>query len=275
MITAKIIADSVSPVGKRITTFEIEYPRFIHSEFMTHRMLSKNAASSRAIPVSATIKQILDDPAMPVHWGKNQSGMAAKEELDELPKHQAKCVWLEARNSAIKHVQALIELGLHKQVANRILEPWVHIKVVVTATEWDNFFHLRNHPDAQPEIHALAEVMWDVYSTSTPAEIGYDGYHLPYVTAEDLAKYSLEDCIKLSASLCAQVSYRKSDESLEKALDIYDRLVTSTPVHASPFEHQATPSIIPDKASANFRGWYQYRQRLPHNVCTKYIPHEV
>jgi hypothetical protein len=273
MITAKIIADSVSPVGKRITTFEIEYPRFIHSEFMTHRMLSKNAASSRAIPVTETIKQVQRNPATPVHWGKNQSGMSAKEELSGAALYNVKQIWLEARDSAIEHVKELIEQGLHKQIANRILEPWVHIKVVVTATEWDNFFHLRNHPDAQPEIHALAEVMWDVYSTNTPTEIGYDDYHLPYITREDRMKYSLEDCIKLSASLCAQVSYRKSDESLEKALMIYDRLVTSTPVHASPFEHQATPSIIPDKPSANFRGWYQYRQRLPHNVCTKYIPH--
>jgi thymidylate synthase ThyX len=168
MITSKIIADSISTAGKRITTFEIEYPRFIHSEFMTHRMLSKNAASSRAIPIATMIQQVMDNPAMPVFWGRNQSGMSAKEELGYAEKEDALVVWLEGRDEAVKTVQRLVSLNVHKQITNRILEPWAHIKVVTTATEWDNFFHLRRHPDAQPEIHALANAMWDNYSKSEP-----------------------------------------------------------------------------------------------------------
>lgn len=297
MITAKIIADSISEAGKRLTTFEIEYPRFIHSEFMTHRALSKNAASSRAIPISVTIKNILDDPAIPVFWGKNQSGMTAKEELDDtLLKDRvwskleinsispyngidadeyevqqtdlqyAKTLWLDARDSAIYYAQKLSDLGLHKQITNRILEPWVNIKVVVSGTEWANFFHLRCHPDAQPEIHELANIMFAEYNNSIPKTLYFKEWHLPYVTDDDLNKYSIEDCIKLSASLCAQVSYRKSDESLDKALLIYDRLVMSKPVHASPFEHQAWPSADEKFRSGNFFGWNQYRQSITDNV---------
>lgn len=273
MITAKIIADSTCSNGKRITTFELEYPRFIHAEFMTHRMISKNAASSRAIPVETMVKHVIDNPAMPVYWGKNQSGMSAKEALDPLEEIAAKDIWLAARNNAVTHALHLVDLGLHKQIANRILEPWTHIKVVATATEWDNFFHLRRHPAAQPEIQALANTMWDVYSRNKP-EYLYDGeYHLPYVTNEEMDRYSdISDCVKLSASLCAQVSYRKADESLEKAKMIYDRLVGQTPKHSSPFEHQATPSILASERSGNFNGWLQYRQQLPNNVCNTYNP---
>lgn len=268
----KIIADSISTAGKRITTFELEYERFIHSEFMTHRMLSKNAASSRAIPVATMIKQVIDNPAMPVYWGKNQSGMSAKEELSYIEKTSARLSWLSARDAAVKHVEQLVSLNLHKQIANRILEPWAHIKVVATATEWDNFFHLRRHPAAQPEIQALANAMWDAYSTNIP-EFLYSGeYHLPYLSNEEKDQNTLEDCIKLSASLCAQVSYRKSDESIEKAKLIYDRLVGQTPKHASPFEHQATPAMLASEKSGNFNGWIQYRQQLTNNVCNSYKP---
>lgn len=272
MITAKIIADSKCGNGKRITTFELEYPRFIHAEFMTHRMVSKNAASSRAIPVETMIKQVQENPAMPVYWGKNQPGMAAKEELDPGNKICAKEIWLEASRTAISHVRELVNLGLHKQIANRILEPWTYIKVVATATEWDNFFHLRRHPAAQPEIQSLANTMWDAYSTNEPEFLYCGEYHLPYLSKEEIDQNSIEDCIKISASLCAQVSYRKADESIEKAKMIYDRLVASTPVHASPFEHQATPAMLASEKSGNFNGWIQYRQSLPNNVCNSYKP---
>lgn len=272
MTSAKIIADSICYNGKRLTTFELEYPRFVHSEFMTHRQISKNSASSRAIPIEKTIEQIRENPAMPVYWGKNQAGMTAKEELGGRELYEAKRIWLEARDQAIEHALKLSALGLHKQIANRILEPWVHMKVVATATEWDNYFHLRRHRDAQPEIRALANEMYLAYRQSTPKHL-YDGeYHLPYVSDDDRKRYELEDCIKLSASLCAQVSYRKSDESLDKALLIYDKLVNSKPVHASPFEHQGRPLMFDTDSSGNFFGWEQYRQTIAGNVCHEYKP---
>jgi thymidylate synthase ThyX len=299
-IKSTIIADSTYAFGERITTYELEYPRFIHGELMTHRMFSRNAASSRAIPIDAIIELIESEPAMPVHWGVNQSGMQANTEHH----HPATCVWAwkKAATSSIEQARRLQKLGLHKQVVNRVLEPFQTMKTVVTATEFDNWFHLRNHSDAQPEIKRLAELMYEDYTNSLPNTLKAGEWHLPYVTTEWCAGGSgiiygrtedgcltLEEAKKVSASCCAQISYRKSDESLEKALKIWDMLVTMVPVHASPTEHQATPMedncdsdtrywedgvTHSDKRackwSGNFKGWIQHRQLLNNHVCNNY-----
>ena len=313
MITAKIVKDSISPAGKRITSFELDFHRFVLAEFNTHKMVSKNSASSRAIPIEKVIQNIIDNPAIPVWWGKNQSGMQAKEELDNVikvyredranwlggvPYHQkleytdrewAEILWLIARDSAIQNAQTLAKLGVHKQIVNRLLEPWVITKVIATATDWDNFFHLRNHPDAQPEIWQLAKLMYEKYEANTPTRLTYGEWHLPYIETkftyfpvEDtdesrLISYwsnneqvSLEDAKKISASLCAQVSFRKADESLDKAIKIFDRLIESKPVHSSPTEHQGTPLDDPKAISGTFRGWLQFRHTIPNNTCYKY-----
>lgn len=298
MITAKIIADSVSPVGKRITTFELEFPKFLVAEFNTHRMISRNSASSRAIPINKVIEGIQKNPVIPVWWGKNQSGMQAKEELDDAEKkhnfvalnsrgkfdivkisdrEHAKNLWLQARDSAIEYANRLSDLGLHKQIVNRILEPWVVTKVVATATDWDNFFFLRNHEDAQPEIHVLAEIMVNLYYGNTPQLLNYGEWHLPYVDYQDGLYFSggelisLEDGKKVSASLCAQTSYRKADESVSKACNVYERLVGSSPKHSSPFEHQATPLEDSNAVSGNLRGWRQLRKDISEETCTNYL----
>ena len=248
---------------------------------MTHRMLSRNAASSRAIPLNTMIKMVWNNPACPVHWGKNQAGMQAKTELQGVKLALTKLAWNLSGKVMCGFAWLMGKLSVHKQIANRILEPWTHIKVVATATDWDNFFHLRNHPDAQPEIHELARIMWGLYHQSMPAYLNDGEWHLPYLEDYDIMyeknavpfkenEIRIEDAIKLSASLCAQVSYRKADESIKKALMIYDRLVESKPVHASPFEHQATPAKSNIVISGNFRGWVQYRQTIKNNVCKKY-----
>lgn len=272
MISAKVIADSVSPDGVRITTLELEYPRFIHAEFMTHRVFSRNAASSRAIPVAKVIEQVRNNPAMPIHWGKNQPGMQANGQLEGRALDWAQNAWLEAARKAANVAEYMNEIGLHKQVANRILEPFQLIKVVVTATEWANFFKLRCHPDAQPEIRDLAEKIRKAMDTSVPFGLKYGEWHLPYVkTARNSSGgivyadgLPLEDVIQISASCCAQVSYRKLDDSLEKAKDVYARLVDSEPMHASPFEHQASPLMLESHRPlcGNFVGWVQNRKFL-------------
>lgn len=267
----KIIADSIAPNGKRITTFELEYPRFIHSEFMTHRAISKNSASSRAIPVAMMLKTIRTNPVIPLHWGKNKPGMKADSELENIHKFGAKLIWKFTGRIVCYSAWLLMKIGLHKQIVNRMVEPWSHIKIVATATEWDNFFYLRCHPDAQPEIRQLANKMHESYIKSKPTLLEIGEWHLPYVSNNDKNKYELGDTLKLSASLCAQISYRKSDEALSKALKIYKALVESKPVHSSPFEHQATPAPRAEDSSGNFKGWIQNRQLLKDNVCTKYI----
>jgi hypothetical protein len=297
-ITAKVIADSINENGVRITTMEVEYPRFIHGEFMTHRMFSRNAASSRAIPVSKMLQLVEASPAEPVHWGKNQSGMQAKEELTGITKIAVRDSWLCAAKEMSSRAKIMSAAGLHKQVVNRLLEPFQTIKVVVTATEWNNFWWLRDHPDAQPEIQKLARVMKGVYEYSKPVLLRPDMWHLPYVNTEVREhgvfiyaqqhyfdeynnEISLEEAIKISCSSCAQVSYRKLDTSLEKAEDIYKKLVESEPVHASSFEHVAkcvdtsfhswhegmTHQDFDDNMwSGNFKDWVQYRQLIPNNV---------
>lgn len=319
-ISAKVIADSVNSEGNRVTTFELEYPRFIHSEFMTHRLFSRNAASSRAIPVPKMIGNIRKNTAMPIHWGANQPGMKADkqcfndviwEEFLEIVGEEKYLIdrvdcsreeaWKAACANAIELAEAFHNAGYHKQIVNRLLEPFQFIKVVCTATEYDNFFWLRNHADAQPEIKELAECMWKATAHSTPNKLKTGEWHLPYVGTSvenderlygildsdgDIQELSLEDAIKVSASCCAQVSYRLTNNSLEKAVEIYDMLVESKPVHASPFEHQCTPmdSETTDLDSegvtgynnslgyysGNFFGWIQNRQLIPENACWDY-----
>ncbi len=290
-VSAKVIKDSISPAGVRITTLELEYPRIIHSELLTHRVFSRNSASSRAIPVSKVIELVESNPAMPVHWGKNQAGMQAKEELDDLNKEAVRQLWLEAAKQAVSIAKVMADIGGHKQVVNRILEPFQHMKVVVTSTEWANWDWLRDHPDADPTIHALAKEMKRVRNESTPEELFYGEWHLPYVNSERSKVYAernyfdehgepitLEQARMISASCCAQTSYRKQDRSLEKAEDICKKLTESEPCHASPVEHMATP-ISSDwgcgvthedwqgqQWSANFRGWVQFRQLIPNNA---------
>lgn len=296
-ISAKIIHDSVSQEGKRITTYELEYPRFIHSEFMTHRQFSRNCASSRAIPIEKMQEQVTFNPATPHHWGKNQSGMQAHEELVEDALLTAQSAWNVACHNAVHNSRELANTGLHKQIANRVLEPFQHMKTVVTATEWDNWFWLRFHSDAQPEIHQLARLMLDCRIQHSPTPLYPGEWHVPYITRKrnektaDMEYYTesgepltLEQARVISVSCCAQVSYRKNDDTLEKAQQIYKRLITSEPVHASPTEHQATPMQRAKtktldnwepgtthihksgwSGSGNFYGWTQFRQLIPNH----------
>lgn len=283
MITAKVIADSISALGYRITTLELEYPRFIHAEFMTHRQFSRNASSSRAIPINKMIEQVTTNHAKPIHWGLNQAGMQATDEQANTT--LAINAWIDARNDAIMHAKKLQDLGLHKQIVNRVLEPYQMIKVLVTATNFDNFFALRLHKDAQPEIQELARVMYDAIHTSVPVLLHDGDWHTPYYDKGYWTKDSIDDletALKISCSCAAQVSYRKLDDSLEKALAIYDKLVASEPVHASAFEHCATPlsretqdgvthiRIDGIPCSGNFERWVQYRQLIKNHECREF-----
>lgn len=287
MIKAKIIADSVSAhTGTRITTMELEYPRFTHGEFMSHRQFSRNASSSRAIPIDRMIEQVKTNTAIPIHWGLNQSGMQAKDE--QANSTLAINAWLNARDSAVKHALKLKELGLHKQIVNRVLEPFQMMKTLVTSTSFDNFFNLRCHKDAQPEIKALADTMYQVMQKSKPIQLKHGEWHTPYVehtrsatgemqyyteTDGNYIELSLVDAIKVSCSCSAQVSYRKNDTSIKKAKDIYDKLINSNPVHASVFEHCATPINLDNWKSiqsGNFTNWLQYRQLIPNHVCHEF-----
>jgi len=264
-ITARILADSArlaSPTA-RITTFELRYPRMVHSELMTHRMLSRNAASSRAIPIERMIADVLEDPALPVHWGSNKPGMQAGAELEGDSLSAVQRRWLQARDNAVCTAREMSAWGLHKQIVNRILEPWAHITVICTATDWANFYHLRRDPMAQPEIHALADAMWTAQQESRPTHRshrdGVGAWHLPLVTDDERRNLDLTDSIKISTGRCARVSYLTHEGKRDPAADIalHDRLATSG--HWSPFEHAARVQETATR-SGNFYGWDQYRK---------------
>jgi hypothetical protein len=246
-------------------------------------MFSRNASSSRAIPISKMIEQVEDDPAMPIHWGLNKPGMQAGEETADLD--AAKESWLHARIMAVEVAAELADNNIHKQVSNRLLEPFQFISVVVTATEWENFFKLRLHPDAQPEIQELARVMKESMSLVEP-EVLDSGWHLPYVDVRDFVKehsggntIDYESAKLCSVARCARVSYLnhdQSDPSIEKDISLAKMLLKSG--HMSPFEHQATPfpdgydwldirglthiDRNMDHWSGNFKNWIQLRQTL-------------
>jgi hypothetical protein len=248
-ITAKVIADSIADGCPRLITLQLRYPRFIHSEFMTHRAFSRNASSSRAIPVERLIQDVIDDPAMPVYWGANKPGMQAGEEIGS-----QEYGWLVSRDSAVNCARYLANTGLHKQIVNRTLEPFAHINVLVTATEWDNFFSLRDHPDAQPEIAALARAMREAMDGSEPLELIEGEWHTPYCAPDGDRR--------VSAARCASVSYKTVDGKPmtdERALAIYDKLAGSDPIHASPFEHIARPDPNNGPGCRNFTKWHQWR----------------
>lgn len=266
---AKIIADSIAE-GVRLTTMEIVFPRIVLAEFNTHRMFSRNSASSRAIPVDKRIAAVRENPFVPESFGKNQKGMQAEATLDEQQSKHAEYRWREACHNALYSAKELAELGVHKQLANRILEPFSWHTVVVTATEWENYFNLRISSLAQPEIRRVSELMRDAMHASTPEPLGMFGWHLPYISAEDhAASVGIGDLARISAARCARVSYLTHDgrRDLVEDLRLADNLATNR--HMSPFEHVACVSrlsageLVTDEFIGNFRApWRQLRKMM-------------
>ena len=288
---AKVLADSLSPASHRLTTLEATFPRFVLAEFNTHRVFSRNSASSRAIPIAKQLRRVLESPYVPIEFGSNQPGMQAGPPLEGAEREAAEREWLRARDDAVRRVLGLVAspeevadadllealerveratrersrpdtwLNVHKQVANRLLEPFMWHTVIVTATEWENFWNLRCHPDAQPEIRLVAERMRGAVEASEPREVGPDEWHLPLIRPEDREGASTEDLVKISVGRCARVSYLTHDgrRDLQADLDLHDRLIESG--HMSPLEHPARP-LPDDEWSGNFRGWRSYRKEI-------------
>lgn len=275
MITAEILLDSINPSGRRVTTWVLTYPRFIHSEFMTHRCFSRNAASSRAIPVEKMLTAISENPAMPEQWGANQKGMQAEQVLGPQETEMARQVWLRAKNKAVEAAYALLGAGLHKQLANRVTEPWAHMTVIATATAHANFFKLRAHPAAQPEFQVLAYRMLDKYLDSTPVNVAMGMWHIPFIHESTEGNLPHPAKLKISTARCARISYLNFDKRLdhEKDYELHDKLAESG--HWSPFEHCCM--AVPDYngVAGNFQGWHQYRKYFPNENVTDVCLQEI
>ncbi len=329
LISAKVVLQSKhSFTGKRMITFELEMPRIILAELNTHKILVRNCQSSRAVPIKSAIQQLLDgNHFVPSYWGKKQAGMSASEEnnariqLDEhmsIPRERA---WKDAMITMSSFARAFDEAGYHKQIAGRLLEPFMMVRVLLSGTEWDNLYNLRVHPTAEPHFRDLAIKMYQSSLAETLKETDtielYPGeWHLPYINydrnrkseivylSKDGKVLTLDEAIHISLSCCAQTSYRKHDDSLEKAESIVSRLFgEDSPVHASPAEHLSSPSfresaftmtksgheyvtMLMDPMkwekgithidregkfwSAQFKNWIQYRQLIPNHVCNNF-----
>lgn len=288
-----VLASRHTITGDRLDTLLLRYPRCIHSEFMTHRMFSRNASSSRAIPVEKLIRDVFDDPFIPLFWGKNQKGMQAGEECNALipifmdataPNILSReRAWIQARDAAVRWARQFSEAGYHKQIVNRLLEPFSHITVVCSSTNWSNFLALRDHPDAEPHIQMLAREIRKALDGADAQELQPGEWHLPFVGVHrgvqegDPPEATLKNMKKLSAACCASTSYKTVDGfdmTIERAVDLVDKLIGSTPLHASPFEHVAMADRVAEGRGpayrymnttlhGNFIGFCQWRKMLP------------
>jgi len=291
---AKILKDSLSPDGVRLTTMEVTFPRIVLAEFNTHRMFSRNSASSRAIPVEKMLKKVDEDPFIPIYWGKNQKGMQAEQELSDEDQEYARDCWLRGRDYAVDTAKRMLDMGIHKQITNRMLEPWLWQTVIVTATEWDNFWGLRCHKDAQPEIRVVADMMRKVYDESTPDVLAYGQWHLPLLQDDEFVdedvgfpcvSFTAKDAVKACVGRCARISYLTHDGKRDPKADIEMAERLAAAGHMSPWEHVARPmhkdeiktystldprhypgdGVILNEVPflGNFRGWVQARKELP------------
>jgi thymidylate synthase ThyX len=258
--SARVLLDSVAPAGVRLTTLEVTFPRFVLSEFNTHRTFSRNSASSRAVPTQKLLERVQTDPVLPLEWGRNKAGMSASEVLSPEEEAAAKRIWLSARDAAVEHARQLMELKVHKQELNRVLEPFLWHTVIVTATEWQNFFELRCSAAAQPEIRAAASAMRAAMAASTPVAVSEGEWHLPLVQPDERT-LPIERQKRISAARCARVSYLTHDgtRDVQRDVDLCERLEHDR--HLSPFEHVATPAKDVS-FHANFRGWLQMRREV-------------
>jgi len=263
---------------------------------MTHRVFSRNASSSRAIPVERMIEEVKNDPYIPASWGANRPGMQADEEIDAITRATAREIYLDQLYTTLANARDLARLNPapHKQIINRLLEPFAHITVLVTSTRWANWFALRDHGDAEPNIAELARNMRTVWNESIPTEIPHGGWHLPFIDptsgdVEHAAAFLLAHSptlgdnpdlleheifwilAKLSAARCARVSYNNHDGTtpkLLKDLELFEKLMGGNPLHASPAEHQAQPDRKFGPAwehpelHGNFHGWKQFRKNF-------------
>lgn len=253
MYKSQIIADSICD-GNRLTTFEITFPMIVRDELLTHRALSRNFSSLRAIPAKKIIQQALDNPYIP-EFRLAQKGMQGGAYLEEEDQRKAENCVLRALYKAVEEANELIELGAHKQYINRLLFPYLWCTGVVSATNWGGFFRLRCSEEADPAISNIASMMYKQYVDAKPVEFDRcdNSWHTPYVDSS----VDLPLAVVMSVARCARVSYLNHGEgsSLGEDQGLFDRLSSSG--HWSPFEHVAFPCI---GRSGNFYGWEQYRK---------------
>ena len=270
MISAEIIADSLGGNGCRLTTFVLKFPRIVLAEFNTHRMISKNSASSRAIPFKKMLEMVQENPFMPLGFQADHKGMQGTVYLEGEELENAKTNWLLSRDAAVIHATRLNDMGVTKQLCNRLLEPFLYHTVIATGTDWENFFALRAHPAAEIHIADLAHKMLDAYNASNPKVLGYGEWHIPFGDRFDDSRLvgstvdsgwdELEGLkVKIATARCARVSYMNFEGKDDYQADLKLHDILATQGHWSPFEHCAEYKAY-DGYYGNFKGFLQYRK---------------
>lgn len=260
--SVQLIADSVFE-GVRNSTWKANYWRAMHGEVMTHRVLSRNASSSRARPSKVVRKQILENPAGPIEWLSNKSGMQGGEPLTPVKAMVANFLWFQVGakfNAGLSY--CFEKLGVHKQFANRCLEPWEYIHTVISATETENLYALRDDDAAQPEIRQLIQMMKRSQLENAPDKLMEGDWHLPFVTAHERETLTIEQQVICSTARCARTTFADfdgSNPSYERDEGTYLKLVGSDPKHMSPAEH---PSQAQLGRWANMLNFRQHRHSL-------------
>lgn len=299
---ARVVLDSIGPHGVRVVTVEARYWRMIHSEIMTHRAMAKNAASSRAIPFRKFAEAINTDPFVPEFMGVEQKGMQAGDELDDTARAKASAVirnlWIEA----LVAVEKLNQLGLHKSIINRYLEPWSYTTTLITATEWANFFRLRIHPKAERHFDKVARLIREAIRRSEPRVLQVGEWHTPYIREQErkvlelgrpgigtdahdagailglspayIAGRDVQNLLcRASAGRCARLSYLTHDGKRDFGADIelcrklidpkHDDGSDDETIHSSPLEHVLRCEADPLHRSGPMVGWHQFRKDFP------------
>ena len=272
-ITARVIADSLNRSGNRLTSLVITLPRIVLAEFNTHRAISRNSASSRAIPFKKMLEQVYKNPFIPTRFQQEHTGMQGTKYYVGDAEEAIQSEWLAARDSAMLQAKALNELGVTKQLCNRLLEPFLYHTIIATATEWENFIALRAHDMAEIHIQDAAYKVLDALNNSTPKMLEPGEWHIPFgdnideealaiLTGSTVDEIDFDPLkIKIAIARCARVSYMNFEGKDDYLADIklFDMLKESG--HMSPFEHvaQALPASI---ISGNFIGFQQYRKTI-------------
>lgn len=281
--SAVVMADSYSPDNdSRLITLEVTFPRFILAELNTHRVFSRNSSSSRAIPTWKILNEVRDNPFVPDVFGSYQPGMVSGDPLDDRSSAFSEFQWLEARDAAMYRAMHLVygedatdmfipfklgedvlpkevKNGAHKELVNRLLEPFMWQTAIISSTEWDNFFRLRCADNAQPQIRTLAQLMKIAIEESSPSDVRVGSWHIPFVSPDEMKTFDTADALLLSAGRCARVSYLNHHRDRDPSDDITLARRLLKDCHMSPFEHQARPLDVDENPCGNFSGWMQQR----------------
>lgn len=248
LIRAKLLnSTDVGCLGVPVRTFILEYPRYIHSQVMTHRIFSRNATSSRAIKLEKMLKGLDKNFVIPKYWGAKQRGMQAYSQIAPHTQSEAIHVWYEAYKNARRSALALDQLGVHQQVVNRLLEPFMIIRVMLTGDDFDNFLKLRTAHDSQPEIQELALKMQDCIKRAPKAKVS--DVHLPY------PDYTVAQNIAAAAF----ISYNNPPSNdVVKCERMLHKLMADG--HESPSEHVVYEGVKNTKYCNLMAGRMQFRQ---------------